>query len=50
VKIGIFENEGLEYLRVYCKKLNSTALRIWNKYFDKYTYSNIRRIDVRVRL
>jgi ribosomal protein S18 acetylase RimI-like enzyme len=40
-------NEGVMYLGVDCETLNPTALRFWSKYFERYTYSFIRRIDER---
>lgn len=41
-------NEGVGYLGVDCETLNPTALRFWSKYFERYTYSFIRRIDERI--
>lgn len=41
-------NEGLRYLGVDCETLNPTALRFWSKYFERYTYSFVRRIDERI--
>lgn len=41
-------NEGVRYLGVDCETLNPTALRFWSKYFERYTYSFVRRIDERI--
>ncbi|WP_346928919.1 hypothetical protein [Clostridium sp.] len=30
------------------KTINPTALRFWEKYFDSYTYSFVRRVDERI--
>lgn len=44
----VCENEGKEYLGVDYETLNPTALRFWDKYFQNYTYSYVRRIDERL--
>jgi ribosomal protein S18 acetylase RimI-like enzyme len=41
-------NEGVKYLGVDCETLNPTALHFWDKYFESYTYSFVRRVDERI--
>lgn len=41
-------NDGVRYLGVDCETLNPAALRFWSKYFERYTYSFVRRIDERI--
>lgn len=43
------EDSGKKYLGVDCETLNPNALSFWGKYFKKYTYSYIRRIDERIQ-
>lgn len=42
------KNDGIKRLGVDCETINPTALRFWGKYFDRYTYSFVRRIDERI--
>lgn len=42
------KNEGVKRLGVDCETINPTALRFWEKYFNSYTYSFVRRIDERI--
>lgn len=44
---GLLRREGISYLGVDCETLNPNALYFWNKYFESYTYSFVRRIDER---
>ncbi len=46
--IKVLHKEEVKYLGVDCETLNPTALRFWQKYFDNYTYSFVRRIDERI--
>lgn len=39
--------EGVSYLGVDCETINPNALHFWEKYFDSYTYSFVRRLDER---
>jgi len=41
-------NKGVRYLGVDYETLNPTALLFWSKYFERYTYSFVRRIDERI--
>ncbi len=45
----IMEGSGKKYLGVDYETLNPNALSFWGKYFKKYTYSYIRRIDERIQ-
>lgn len=45
---SICESEGKKYLGVDCETLNPTALRFWDKNFERYTFSYHRRIDERI--
>jgi ribosomal protein S18 acetylase RimI-like enzyme len=42
------KKEGVKRLGVDCETINPTAIRFWEKYFDCYTYSFVRRIDERI--
>jgi len=42
------KKDGIKRLGVDCETINPTAIRFWGKYFDKYTYSFVRRIDERI--
>lgn len=42
------KKDGIKRLGVDCETINPTAIRFWQKYFDSYTYSFVRRIDERI--
>ncbi|MDF2591202.1 MAG: putative glycosyl hydrolase [Clostridia bacterium] len=44
----LMKNDGIKRIGVDCETINPMALRFWQKYFDSYTYSFIRRIDERI--
>lgn len=44
----IMKNDGIKRIGVDCETINPAALRFWEKYFDSYTYSFVRRIDERI--
>ncbi len=48
VVIETLKKDGIKRLGVDFETINPTALRFWEKYFDSYTYSFVRRIDERI--
>jgi len=46
--IETLKKEGIKRLGVDCETINPTAIKFWQKYFDSYTYSFVRRIDERI--
>ena len=48
VVIETLKKDGINRLGVDFETINPTALRFWEKYFDSYTYSFVRRIDERI--
>jgi ribosomal protein S18 acetylase RimI-like enzyme len=46
--IEALKKDGIKRLGVDFETINPTAFRFWEKYFDSYTYSLVRRIDERI--
>jgi len=46
--IETLKKDGIKRLGVDFETINPTASRFWGKYFDRYTYSLVRRIDERI--